>query len=276
MSLFTLISWNMSHSASNWETVLQSGVDAALLQEAGAPPPLIDQQIIKDYEGDWLIPGQPHWRAAVAGLSERIDFKPILTQPLGSGNSDALMVSRPGTIAAAVVRILATGEEITIVSLYATWANPIRPTGSGRIYADASAHRLISDLSALIGQQKGHRIIAAGDLNILYGYGEGGSLYWKRRYDTVFERMSALGLRFIGPQAPGGIQASPWPSELPPDSLNVPTFRTRKKKPETATRQLDFVFASESIADRISVRAANSIEEWGPSDHCRVFIDLDS
>ncbi len=86
--------------------------------------------------------------------------------------------------------------------------------------------------------------------------------------------MSALGLRFIGPQAPGGVQASPQPPELPAGSLNVPTYRTHKAKPETATRQLDFVFASESIADRLRVRAANGAEEWGHSDHCRVFIDL--
>jgi len=45
-------------------------------------------------------------------------------------------------------------------------------------------------------------------------------------------------------------------------------------KLETATRQLDFVFASESIAKRLNVRAANRKEEWGPSDHCKVFIEL--
>jgi hypothetical protein len=33
--------------------------------------------------------------------------------------------------------------------------------------------------------QRGHKIIAAGDLNVLYGYVEGGSQYWKARYDTV-------------------------------------------------------------------------------------------
>ncbi len=128
---------------------------------------------------------------------------------------------------------------------------------------------------ALIGHQKKHKILVAGDLNILYRHGEGGSLYWKGRYDTVFDRMSALGFRFVGPQAPsGGEQASPWPSELPVGSCNVPTYRTKQSQPETAKRQLDFVFASESIADRISVRAANSIDKWGPSDHCRVFIEL--
>lgn len=83
-------------------------------------------------------------------------------------------------------------------------------------------------------------------------------------------------MRFVGPQAPdGGLQVLPWPKELPVDSRNVPTYRTNKVKPETATRQLDYVFASDSIADRLSVRAANSPEEWGPSDHCQIFIDFD-
>ena len=276
MSLLSLLSWNMNQRATNWANVLESDVDAALVQEAKPPPPLLGAQMVVDDEGTWGASGQS-WCAAVAGLSKRIKLIPIKTQPLGASDPDALMVSRPGTIAAAKVRILETGEEFIVVSLYSTWANPVNlgTEGQGWLYADASAHRLISDLSALIRNKSKHKIIAAGDLNILHGYGEGGSLYWKRRYDTVFDRMSALGLRFIGPQAPdGGEQASPRPSELPEDSRNVPTFRTHKKKPETALRQLDFVFASESIADRLQVRAANSIEEWGASDHCRIFIDF--
>ena len=277
MSLLSLLSWNMNQQASNWTTVLESDVDAALVQEAKQPPPLLGAQMVVDDVGTWGASGQS-WCAAVAGLSQRVQLIPIKTQPLGAGDPDALMVSRVGTIAAAKIRILDAGEEIIVVSLYATWGNPVKlgTKNPGWLYADASAHRLISDLSGLIRNQTEHKIIAAGDLNILHGYGEGGSLYWKKRYDTVFDRMSALGLYLVGPQAPdGGKQALPWPSELPEDSRNVPTFRTHKKKPETATRQLDFVFASESIADRLHVRAANSIEEWGPSDHCRIFIDLD-
>jgi hypothetical protein len=34
------------------------------------------------------------------------------------------------------------------------------------------------------------------------------------------------------------------------------------------------VFASTSIADRIEVRALNTPEAWGPSDHCQVVIDV--
>ena len=119
-------------------------------------------------------------------------------------------------------------------------------------------------------------MIVSGDLNILHGYGELGSKYWAERYQTVFDRMAAMGVPFIGPQVPeGGMQARPWPDELPIDSKNVPTFHTNRPTPETATRQLDFVFASESIKDRITVRALNHPDEWGPSDHCRIEINFE-
>ena len=76
----------------------------------------------------------------------------------------------------------------------------------------------------------------------------------------------------VGPQTPNGRQAQPWPDELPCGSVNVPTYHTRRNAPATATRQLDFVFASESIADHVSARALNEIDEWGPSDHCQIEI----
>ena len=55
--------------------------------------------------------------------------------------------------------------------------------------------------------------------------------------------------------------------------LGVATSRPSERKeadPTSAQRQLDFVFASEALSERISVRALNGEEEWGPSDHCRV------
>ena len=271
MSLLSIMSWNMHQQHSNWATVLNSGVDVALLQEAKPPPLNLRKKISSDFEGIWGD-SETFWCAAVAGLSNRIEFIPIGTQPLESFEEDLLRVSYPGTISAAEVVIKETNEKFILISLYARWERPImkkRP-----LFADASAHRLISDLSAFLGWIRNNRVIVAGDLNILYGYGEYDNNYWKKRYDTVFDRMDTLGLRFVGPQAPNGKQATPWPEELPKDSLNVPTYRTRKNKPETATRQLDFVFASEDIAPRLTVSAANSEAEWGASDHCRVFIDL--
>jgi hypothetical protein len=53
------------------------------------------------------------------------------------------------------------------------------------MHADASTHRIISDISSLIDSERNHRILLADDFNILYGYGDNGSDYWKARYESA-------------------------------------------------------------------------------------------
>jgi hypothetical protein len=61
--------------------------------------------------------------------------------------------------------------------------------------------------------------------------------------------MAVLGLPFVGPQAlDGGDQANPWPNELPQDSKNVPTFRTRILEPETARLRICVCILKRSTA----------------------------
>jgi hypothetical protein len=117
-----------------------------------------------------------------------------------------------------------------------------------------------------------YQIIVAGDWNILNRYGEHGDKYFGVRYSTVFDRMEAIGLTYQGPQAPSGRPAHPHPDELPVESKDVPTYHTRQQGPKDATRQLDFVFCSPKLAKGISVVARNDVDDWGPSDHCRVEI----
>ena len=268
-----IISWNMRHSIAPWQQLIGMDADVALLQEACQPPLDLGRRVKVDYE-PWRTPGQDFqmpWRTAVVGLSKSVELEPIRAESLEYAKSRDFAVSRPGTLAAAYVT--APGiERFVVVSMYSIWMKPHTSTGSSWIVSDASAHRLVSDLSVLIGQQKGHRIVAAGDLNILHGHGEHGSEYWAARYETVFARMEALGLPFVGPQTPHGRQAEPWPDELPPDSRNVPTYHPPMRSPATATRQLDYVFASRGMADSVRVRALNEPDEWGPSDHCRLEI----
>ena len=210
----------------------------------------------------------------VVKLSDRVSvewFRQV--EPISYTGKDEIAVSGVGHIDAA--RITPNGgEPIYAFSMYGRWMRPHHYADSNWILSDLSVHRIISDLSAFIGRQNGHRIIASGDLNILYGHGENGSKYWAARYQTVFDRVEALGVPFVGPQFPNGRQADPWPRELPLDSNNVPTFRTSRNSPETATRQLDFAFASRSLVPNITVRALNGVEEWGASDHCRVLIEV--
>lgn len=274
--MLRIVSWNMNHRDEAWHELVNSNFDVALVQEAQPPPPEIASLVEVDQSLPWYTAGGPRpWRTAVVRLSDRVAMRTRTLRSVGDTRPGDLAVSRMGTLAVADIATVSADEAITVVSMYGAWEGPVEDIGSRWIYADASVHRLISDLSALIGRQQGHKIIAAGDLNILYGCGEGGSLYWKARYDTVFARMESLGLMFVGPQAPdGGEQANPWPHELPKDSKNVPTFRFRVHQPETARRQLDFVFASESLRERLRVRALNRPEEWGPSDHCRIAIEV--
>lgn len=271
-----IISWNIHHDVSIWDEVASMDADVALLMEAPRPPEEIAARLQIVNNADWTTGrGIRNWCTAVVGLSDKVSVIGRTLKPLSEAGREELAVSVPGSLAVADVTTKESGEVITFAAMYGLWESPDPDTGGSWIYADASAHRLASDISALIGSQRGHRIIVAGDLNILYGYGEDGSPYWGKRYRTFFDRMNALNLGFVGPQAPhSGQQAAPWPQELPEDSLNVPTFRTKKHDPSTATRQLDFVFASEALHSRLQVKALNSETEWGPSDHCRVLIKL--
>lgn len=271
-----LLSWNMAHVAAHWADIANhEGLDIALLQEAVPPPSGVVIETVPTVNEHWTTAGgNRRFCAAIARLSDRVSLRAIPTKPLADAGQNDLGVSMPGTLAACELT-QKSGEQITIASIYGAWTSPAPWKNGGWIYADASVHRLISDLSALVASQRGHKIIVAGDLNILHGHGEHGSDYWQARYQTVFTRMAAIGLPFVGPQHPHGEQCSSWPSELPRDSKNVPTFRTRKADPSSATRQLDFVFASQDLTERLRVRARNTAAEWGPSDHCRLQIELD-
>jgi exonuclease III len=269
LSMLRIWSWNVN-GRQLWDHLDANKVDVALLQEAPVPPSPWEGKVVPHPEAGWGTAGGAKWRrTAVVAVSETTRLEPRPLTSFEERASGVLLVSRQGTLAAADVVV--DGERITLVSMYAAWEG-YRP---GPIYADASAHRLLSDLSGIVHDARSHRIVAAGDLNILHGYGDYGDSYWEARYATVFDRAEAMGLRFVGLQAPFGRQANPRPTELPEGSLNVPTYHTRQRGPMGATRQLDFVFASHALTDRLSVRALNSDpDEWGPSDHCRVAIEL--
>ena len=79
---------------------------------------------------------------------------------------------------------------------------------------------------------------------------------WWDSDTTVFGEMMRIGLPLVGPHAA--------------------TFYSRPngQSPADATLQLDYVFASRPIAHRLTVQALNDPGDWGPSDHCRITIDL--
>lgn len=253
-----IICWNVARRAECWKSLVNSDADVGLLQESAKPTREFTERIHAD-PAPWITAGadvhNPRtWRTAIVRLSDRVIVDWIEAKSIDEAGSGELAVSRLGTLAAA--RVTMNGiDPFVCISMYSPWTRPLAMAGGRWIISDTSAHRVVSDLSAFIGRQRGHRIIAAGDLNILYGYGDDGSAYGAGRYETVFTRMEALGLQFIGPQCPNGRQADPWPDELPRNSKNVPTYYSRRQTPASATRQLDYAFASRGFHERVSVRA---------------------
>ena len=189
---------------------------------------------------------------------------------------DEIAVSGIGTIAAARV-IPRDAPPFIVASMYARWIKPHPSTGTRSAqFSDGSTHRIISDLSAFIGSADPgtHRIVAAGDLNLIHGATAAQSTVHPVRDRTVLERMDALGFEFLGPRYPAGRRAVPAPPGLPTDTLNVPTFHHSTESPATASLQLDYVFASRGFHERVGVRALNAAEEWGASDHCRLLVEI--
>ena len=287
----TVVSWNIAKRTKPWRQLVDMDADIALLQEAGRVPPDVPERVDTGpaehwdshiWNSRWWDGRWPHlcerWPMVVK-LSDRVEvewFKQVA--PISAVADDEIAVSGIGTIAAARVIPQDGSSPFIAVSMYAQWVkpHPTVPTKWWAGYQDASAHRIISDLSAFIGSTdpSTHRILAAGDLNMIYGATDDNRLALPARDRSVTDRMDALGMEFLGPQSPDGRQAIPTPQGLPADTGNVPTFHTNRQSPEAAQNQLDYVFASRGFHERVEVRALNAVDEWGASDHCRLLIEV--
>ncbi len=272
-----IVCWNIAMSDAAYPALQEMDADVALLQEVG--PGAAEQMhgALGGGEDLWDWGKRDRW-PAVAKLSDRVEverFRPVLL-PVTDVGEDEIAVSDPATLAAAQVTPLPDGEPFIVVSMYGRWLSPHPRADNSTIYSDASVHRIISDLSAFIGGwPKAPRIIAAGDLNTIYGATEHSALETPIRAQTIFDRMHAIGMEFVGPRAgEGGRMADPPSIDVPPDTRNVPTYHSNRASPETTRNQLDYAFVSHGFGASVSVRAMNGVEEWGPSDHCRIVIEV--
>ena len=140
MTTLRLISWNIGLRTKAMEVLRESGCDVALLQASHLLP--------DNWEREHYSRG-----AKVIRLSERVEIMELRNVPQGRRPAaDEIAVSAPGTIAAAHI-VPETGDPFVAVSVYARWEkpHPRTPTSWGVGYADAMAHRAISDLSTFIG-----------------------------------------------------------------------------------------------------------------------------
>ena len=280
----TVVCWNICKRRASWDELLAMDADVALLQEAGKVPADlpsgIDTGSNTTSDDQWNdLDDFDRWPLVVK-LSDRVEvewYKRVLPR-FKATDSDEMYVSDIGTIAAA--RVIPRDQEPFIaVSMYARWLRPhvSVDTKWWAGYSDASTHRIISDLSTFVGDLDPgtHRILAAGDLNTVFESTDT-NLVLPERDRSVFDRMNALGMEYIGPRYPDGRRTEPIPPGLPEETKNVPTYYSlRVKTPENAVHQLDYVFASRGFHQSVRTRALNKPNEWGSSDHCRILIEID-
>ena len=298
--MIKIVCWNIAKRIAPWDKLEsmrdEEGVDIALLQEAN-PADAIPCLDIGPYK-PWDTHPYDRW-PMVAKLSDRVKVEWFEPVPLDVDEApDKVAVSDLPTLAAARVTPVTdgkpSGEPFIVVSMYARWYWPhplareapvIKKPGTGVIceFADASAHRIISDLSGFIAHTNpaNHRIIAAGDLNTIYGAVEASLWETPIRAQTIFDRMNAIGMEFVGPRAgDGGRKADPASVDVSPHTCNVPTYLSHPQRTQYAAEdvlsgnQLDYVFVSRGFHESVRVHAMNAPDEWGPSDHCRIVIDV--
>ena len=281
--MIKVVCWNIATMSDPWRELIEMDADVALLQEVGTVPEDVRDRVELSPHVPWLshdpTTGQPHYDRwpMVVRLSDRVKVEwfrqigPTWVAPECPGD---VAVSGIGTIDAARVVPTTGPQPFIAASMYARWLDP-HPTAVGdSIYSDASAHRIISDLTAFIGycdRPDKHRILAAGDLNISFQSTD----QFDHRAQTVLDRFQALGLDYMGPQHPDGRRADPIPDHLNEESLDVPTYYHKpSNNPAGAYFQIDHVFASRGFHKEVQAKALNRVEEWGPSDHCRIRIGV--
>ena len=281
-----IVCWNINRSDAAYPALQEMAADIALLQEV-SPNYVPDGIDVGPYK-PWDKHSYGRWPAVVK-LSDRVEVKWFEPVPLNEEEAeDKVAVSDLPTLAAAQVTPLPDGEPFIVVSMYARCyrLHPLARDGSEPIpeFADASAHRIISDLSGFIADANppNHRIIAAGDLNAIYGAREESIWETPIRAQTIFDRMNAIGMEFVGPRAgDGSRKADPPTDDVRPSTCNVPTRLSPQWKSEfkkwdiLSGNQLDYVFASRGLDEVARVYALNkTADEWGPSDHCRIVIEV--
>ena len=282
--MIKIVSWNVAKRSAPWSVLGEMGrqgkADVALLQETSRSPKG-EEWPIQDGEEEFWDADLYDRRCRVIGLSDRVQVEHFRQVPPGIGvGPDEVGVSGIGTIAVAKITPKECPQDAFIaVSMYAQWTGLHSLAGKETIISDASAHRILSDLSVFIATSDPvkpfkHRILAAADLNMFYG-AIGTGLSWPERERTVWKRFKRLGLEFLGPQLPNGRQATSSQPDVPAITCNVPTYYAPGQSKKDANRQLDYAFAFRGFHERVSVRAMNKVHEWGPSDHCRLLIEVD-
>lgn len=286
----TVISWNMDtwkratfgrdpdHLRRAWQFLADLRPDIALVQEArpplvdGTPPPWWGRSWPPAETPErWWVSKTRRWGSAVVCLNPDLDLRPIETVRLGDPKEvGQLAASHPGTFAAVEVG-LPSGDAFVAISAYGLIDDHNPEIGEG--YSATTLNRMLSDLTPLIDSRRGRRMVLGGDLNSGTQWRPGiRQARWGPMHDATMARIEGFGfhncLAEMLPPDRGPLEGCPCGPR--PDCRHVRTLR-QNNRPDGDPVQVDYIFASDAIVDRVVSCQPLGIEEaWSLSDHCPV------
>jgi endonuclease/exonuclease/phosphatase family metal-dependent hydrolase len=269
-----LLSWNVAQRTAGWDHVVElcreHGVDVAMLQEARRPPADLNGLATWPAPEDkaaWHTWDRPdsvgrRWCAALAWFDwTRFEVDPEARVRLVDAKWDEPTISHPGQFAVGHLRTGPT-DSLTLVSLYGIWDS--QPEKRTQIFAEATLHRAVSDLTPLL--RSGRPVVIAGDLNLVRDYE--GAQAWQAQSDTVFDRLEAYGVEVVGPHRPSDVTLTNCPCRRPHTCRHVNTRPT----PSGVPTQIDWVL-SNLDPTRFEMHALPV--DASASDHAPILIDVE-
>jgi exonuclease III len=149
-----------------------------------------------------------------------------------------------------------------------------------RGYAESTVHRMLSDITPLIDERKGQRIIIAGDLNITTQWSTKHKSFLKGRHDeclkrdrNLFERFEILGLKNVVVNKDN----KPLKDCECNDGINCRHVQTQRHDRSKFPWQNDYIFLSEDLRQLDhQVQIIDHEDIWELSSHCPIIIEFKS
>ena len=238
-----IVSWNMQNKRDSWRFLVDQHqeYDFAFVQEACTPT-----SYVRTHAAHWDISYERwqvrprRYKQEVLRIADGWTFYRLDRDVIGSLRRKGTEILSPRFRAAAVARRPGQAD-ICLVCVVSG------PTQSMRLASTVSAVRSTLSRASFDSQMS---MIVAGDLTTN-----------PERTPPTFTNMAEIGMHHLGPDCP--------------NFISIPQGET----PKTAHRRLNHVFVSSDLASRVTVTALNdpcegSDEFWGPSDHCRISIEV--
>ena len=238
-----IVSWNMQNMRESWRFLVDrhQDYDFAFVQEACTP-----FRYVRTQAADWDIPYERwqvkprRYKQEVLRIAKRGSFYRLDRDSIGGFAPAGKRLFGPRFRAAAVAR--RSGQPDVCLVCVASG-----PRSSARLADTILAVRSTLKRARLDPNMP---MIVAGDLTTD-----------PERTPQTFTSMAEIGMRHLGPDAPNYIQKS------------------LRETPLHAFRKLNHVFVNEDLRDHVEVTALNDPDPdspayWGPSDHCRIQIDV--